>query len=475
VTYAAISAYHLRVQDFPSKVRAYIEQHQLLKAGKRVGVAVSGGADSVALLRSCLDLRKELGVVVSVVHFNHKLRGVDSDGDEKFVAELAQRYELELHCESGDVATLAAAQHKSIEAAAREVRYAFFRRLLTAGKLDRLATAHTLDDQAETLLMRMVRGAGTRGLAGIYPQLPVPGSRFSEVGIIRPLLGIQRKELESYLAQIRQDWREDKSNRDLRYARNRVRHGILPRLERSLNPAVREALAGAAEIARAEEAYWQTQVAGILPQAWDSNKLNLSVLTSLSLAVQRRLVRAVGERLGLRLEFKHIEAVLAVAFAKEKTVVLPEGWTASRNKHELYFTAAKTIEAAADYQHLLPIPGCIEVPEAGVRFEAVMIQRGEKAEYNRRNSLDLAGLMKPLLVRNWRAGDRFWPAHTKSPKKIKELLQERHVSGTDRQRWPVVVSGEQIVWLRGFPVPTDLQPREGAAEAVLIQEFPLLS
>ena len=199
---------------------------------------MSGGADSVALLRLLLELRKELGLVLSVVHFNHKLRGADADADENFVAELAKNFHLEFYCESGDVAGLASAKGAGIEAAARDMRYRFFRKLLSDGTLDRVATAHTLDDQAETVLLRIARGAGTRGLAGIYPQLSVPGSQFSEASIIRPLLGVRRKALESYLHEIGQGWREDKSNRDLRFARNRVRHGVLPRLERALNPSV---------------------------------------------------------------------------------------------------------------------------------------------------------------------------------------------------------------------------------------------
>jgi tRNA(Ile)-lysidine synthase len=245
--------YYVPVQSLGQTVLAYIRKHELLKAADRVGIAVSGGADSVALLRLLLELRKEIGIVLSVVHFNHKLRGAESEEDERFVAELAQRHKLELRHESGDVAAHAAEKHLSLETAAREMRYQFFRQLLMEGRLNRIATGHTLDDQAETVLLKIVRGAGGRGLAGIYPQLPVSGSQFSDgvrPSIVRPLLGTRRRELESYLLGLGQNWREDKSNRDLRHMRNRVRHGILPRLERYLNPAAREALAETAEMAR---------------------------------------------------------------------------------------------------------------------------------------------------------------------------------------------------------------------------------
>jgi len=250
--------YYVPVRTLPQSVLAYVRRERLLRAGDRVGLAVSGGADSVALLRIMLELREELGIVLSVVHFNHKLRGAESEADAEFVTRLAQRHELPLHSGMGDVSSHAHSHHLSTEAAARELRYQYFRELFAANTLNRIATGHTLDDQAETVLLRIVRGAGTRGLAGIYSQLSysssgpiqtrllVPGSQFS---VIRPLLATRRSVIEAYLRELGQDWREDSSNRDLRHARNRVRHGILPRLERTLNPGVRETLAETADIA----------------------------------------------------------------------------------------------------------------------------------------------------------------------------------------------------------------------------------
>src|SRR3989441_9394625 len=339
--------YYGAVETLAQRVTGYIRRHKLLNPGDRVGVAVSGGVDSVALLRLLLELRKELGIVLTVVHFNHKLRGAESAADEKFVASLAREHKLRFHSSSADVAAHAAREHISVETAARELRYKFFRELLcsgTAGKicpdkasLDKVATGHTLDDQAETVLMRLVRGAGTRGLAGIYPKLSVPtglwevsaqhsalsnqpadrlqasgsrrkgessrspeekqarGAGATEPAIIRPLLAQKRKDLEAYLASVGQGWRNDSSNRDLRFTRNRVRHGILPRLERHLNPAVREALAEVAEIAGAEEGYWQQQIALVLPQVWEGSALKVSGLNDFPVGFQRRVVRAAGE------------------------------------------------------------------------------------------------------------------------------------------------------------------------------------
>jgi len=481
------SMYHVLVQTLAHAVLEYIRKHELLRAGDRVGAAVSGGADSVAMLRVLLELRRELGIVLSLVHFNHQLRGAESDADERFVAELAGQHRLQLHCERGDVSAYAAAKHLSVEAAARELRYKFIRRLL-AGKLNRVATAHTLDDQAETVLLRIVRGAGSRGLAGIYPQLSVGSSQFPgdaqasaishpapTASIVRPMLGCRRTALENYLREMGQDWREDKSNRDLRHARNRVRHGILPRLERNLNPAVREALAETAEIARAEEEYFEQEVAGLVQSHSDEKGLaqsfNLAELRKLPLALQRRVVRAAGEQLGLSLEFRHVEEVLGLIadHAGRRSVVLPDGWRAARTREALRFEAASS-EKQADYNYCLTVPGSVAVPELGSRFEARFVQRTSAEVYNPEHLLNRELLAEELRVRNWHPRDRFWPAHSKAPKKVKELLQDRHVVAEERKHWPVVVSGEKLVWLRGFPAPAELQAKGGAG--IVIREEP---
>jgi tRNA(Ile)-lysidine synthase len=468
-------------------VLEYIRRLGLLRAGDRAGVAVSGGADSVALLRLLLELRREIGVLLSVVHFNHNLRGAESDADERFVAQLAQRLQLELHCHREDVAKHAEVQHLSTEAAARQLRYQYFRRLMTEERWNCIATGHTLDDQAETVLLRLVRGAGTRGLAGIYPgipyaqlshgssnlggtnpQPPVHSSRFS---VIRPLLRTGRGQLEAYLREVGQDWREDSSNRDLRHARNRVRHGILPRLVRTLNPKVNEALAETAEIARAEERYWQEEVDRVLPEVWEAGTRRLTGVQELSLALRRRVLRAAAESLNLRLEFRQVEEILGLASGS--STMLPQGWVVcqGKDKRGLQFDLGRETGSISDYEYGLVVPGVVQVPEAGAWFEAAIVSRDTAPGYNPDHTFDPGLVQRKLTVRNWRAGDRFWPAHSKSEKKVKELLQERKLAAKDRKLWPVVVSGGEIVWMRGFPAPTRLRSREGAKVALVIQEY----
>jgi tRNA(Ile)-lysidine synthase len=481
------------VNRLVQSVAAYIRKYDLLWPGDRVGIAVSGGADSVALMRLMIELRDELGVVLSVVHLNHKLRGADSDADEQFVRELAEAHGLVIAIESRDVKAFAAEKKLSLEAAAREVRYEFFRSALQS-KVNRIATAHTLDDQAETVLMKLARGAGTRGLAGIYPKLaishqpsaiskkivshepsvlskseprPVPDPAAKEQTIIRPILRLRRSQLREYLADLRQSWREDASNQDLRHTRNRVRHEIVPRLEREVNPSVCEVLAETAEIARAEEEYWTNEVSNLLPQVWNADEpggiLQLSRCKSLSLALRRRLVRAAAETLGVTLEFRHVEEILNQQ-SDGSNSVLPGQWMITRHGGELRFR--KVGQPFADYQYELSVPGKITVTEAGIALEIVLVNGKREIQ---QHLVDSRFAQQKWVVRNWHAGERFWPAHTKEPKKIKELLQDRHITGDEKQRWPVIACGDGILWLRGFGVRRDFQANGN--EGVLIREL----
>jgi tRNA(Ile)-lysidine synthase len=466
------------VHKLAQSVLGYIRKHNLLRPGDRVGIAVSGGADSVALLRFMLELRCELGVVLLVVHLNHKLRGAESDADEQFVANLSVSHGLEFLSESRDVRTYAAEKKLSLETAAREVRYGFFKDCLQGKSLDRIATGHTLDDQAETVLMKLARGAGTRGLAGIYPKVGIQHSALSiqrkQQSIIRPLLETRRRTLESYLADIRQDWREDASNRDLRHMRNRIRHGILPRFERHVNPAVREALAETAEISRAEEEYWAAEIERILPQVWvrtSGGGFLKRGFADQPLAVQRRIVRAAAESLGLMLESQHVEEVRALSM-EGGAVSLPEDWTVSRNKGELRFEPARSAPTDENYEYQLSIPGKVTVAEARVQVETLLVLSGHSSErYNSEQLAEPKFLQQALTIRNWHWGERFWPAHMKEPKKLKELLQDRHIAGREKKLWPVVASGGEIVWVRGFGIRRDFQSKD--AKGVLIRDSPL--
>lgn len=466
------------------KIHRYILERRLTAPGERVAVAVSGGADSVALLRVLLDLREQLGVVLSVAHFNHRIRGADADTDEQFVRSLAQQFGLEFYAGSADAPAYARQHRISLETAAREVRHAWFTQLIGEAGADKIATAHSQDDQAETVLMRLLRGTGTRGLSGIAPWQ-------SQKSLIRPLLAVSRREIEAYLTGLNQTWREDASNLDLRHARNRVRHELLPLLQHDYNPAIRQTLADLAEVAAAEEEHWQEELkvlkarfirSGKPSRSGRSNRqeptlaLDLAAFHALDLALQRRLLRAIGGEFGVALEFKHVQELLLLVREGKTTkrVELPGGLVAQRSHRELQITHRAPDLEPAEYCYALQIPGQVEVTELGTRVHAQIVTLNDAVELSRYNSgLLNRGLLAPeLTIRNWRAGDRFFPAHTRSPKKVKELLQPgrlgRELSPAERKSWPVIESAGKIVWMRGFPAPDAFSVECG--EGVLIEE-----
>lgn len=468
-----------------------MREQQLLQPGDRVAVAVSGGADSVALLRVLLELRTDLGIVLSVAHFHHGIRGQEADADQQFVEDLAHRFELQMYSGCGAAPAYADEHKTSLETAARELRHAWFAQLIAEKKVDKIATAHTLDDQAETVLMRVIRGAGARGLAGIAPY-------HAEKSLVRPLLQISRSEIEAYLKTLGQPWREDLSNQDLAHTRNRVRGELLPLLERGFNPSIRQTLAELAELARGEEEYWEVERRKLMDRLVRRGKpsrdgrsnsgdaghvwsVDLAGFRALPLALKRQLLQAVAQEMGHTLQFNHVQELTALAQEgrKGKPSHLPGGLRASCSFRELQLSRVGTDlqEECGEYEYALPLPGEISVSEIGTTIRTRVISAGTQAVsgYNRALLLDRARLQPELKLRNWRAGDRFFPAYTQSPKKVKELLQAgrlgRQLSMAERKLWPVIESAGQIVWMRGFPAPEAFAHREG--EAVLIEEIPI--
>lgn len=296
-----------------------------LRPGDRVCVAISGGADSTALLL-LVHAASALGIGLSAVHVNHSLRAEESDADQQFVVDLCERLEIPLHIQKVDTAARAVAYHETIEEAARNLRYAHFGSLLEQGQANVVLTAHTLDDQAETVLMKLLRGAWLEGLSAISPALQVPGGR-----ILRPLLHTRREDLRAHLTAVGQTWREDSSNSDDAFTRNRLRHSVLPVL-RLENPAIDQTLANLAELAREEESRWSRELARILPQlllpgrpvrgGGRSNStapgiqtlaIELDQLRALDPALRRRVVRAAARKLGARLSFDETTRLLNLA------------------------------------------------------------------------------------------------------------------------------------------------------------------
>ena len=445
-------------------IAATIERYGMLASGRRIGVAVSGGADSVFLLHAL----HEAGLAAVVLHVNHRLRGSESDGDEAFVRDLALRFQLPAYVVEAPVAA------GNMEQEARRGRYEFFTGQIAAGNCDAVATGHTLDDQAETVFYRFIRGAGTAGLTGILP--------VTQSGIIRPLIELRRNEIRGWLTKRNIAWREDRSNTNSELLRNRIRLQHLPELTASLNPALPELLASTAAWARAEEEYWADELDRLGP-VYLINKPEIVLISTkpfleLAVAVQRRLLRRAIERVrgSLRgIDFRHVEAIRAMMATREGSgrMQLPD--------LDLYRSfdwlrlgpVGFDARLERDFEAPLAIPGRTQLPERGITLDIERI--GNPGVYNEgEQGLDwdrlFGSLSGSLLLRNWRPGDQYKRRGQSVAEKIKTLFQEFRVPLWERRRWPVIVQGSSILWTRRFGVASEFAAGPESRNILMIRE-----
>jgi tRNA(Ile)-lysidine synthase len=459
----------------------------LLKPGMRLAVGLSGGADSVALLCALVERSRELGLVLHAAHLHHGLRGEEADADLEFCRDLAAGLGLPFHEARVDTGAEARRTPRltegegeenspsdSIEGTARRLRYQWFRKLLSELALDAVATAHTLDDQAETVLAKFLRGAWTEGLSGIHPSLEGP-----EGGgpIIRPLLRTTRGEIEAFLNARKQPWREDSTNRHLTFTRNRIRHELLPQLT-TWNPRLRDHLTQMAELARDEETWWQSEVARVAEQvilrgrpvrgggrattAAEGIALDLARLVAEPVAVQRRLLRYAAAQLEAAPDFSATEALRSLAQTGKagQKLELAQGLRADRTHREIRLLRSPNGPAASyavkPEQYECVIPGEVSAPAFGCRIRIDVAAHPVVADAGNGGS-------SRAVLRSWRPGDRVHLRHSSGQRKVKEVLERMKVTGGERIHWPVLevareVAGEvvgRIVWMRGVELEPD--------------------
>lgn len=435
-----------------SRVAETIRRYRMFEPGQHVGVAVSGGADSVCLLHVLKELAPQWDLRLSLLHLNHGLRGEESRQDEQFVRELAARLGLPAIMRAVDVG----ASDDNLEQAARDARLAFFREQLAAGGMARVATGHTANDQAETVLFRFLRGSGGAGLAAIRP--------VTSDGIVRPLLDTSRAEVEQYLRARGIPWRDDSTNASLQFARNRIRHQLLPQLAREWNPAIVETLHRAADWALAEEEHWRAEIGHYAQSLIEQDGVLLLPVRDvqrLSFAVARRLVRHALERVkgDLRgVDFSHISGVVKLARSPlgHGRVQAP-GVEVERSLDWLRFARSGAArEADEGYRLAVSIPGLVRVPGTAIELSLELLEKAETlgppdSVYNDdKGWIDWRTLSGSLEIRNWSPGDRYQPKGSAGEEKIKTLFQEARIPRWERRHWPVVTDGSAIVWARQF-------------------------
>jgi len=443
------------------QVRRTIEDNDLVRNGGRVLVAVSGGADSVALLHAMVSISRSMCLQISVAHLNHRIRGKAADEDARFVRKLAR--ELELPCIIGrsDIPRIAGEKGVSLEMAAREERYRFLGDAARRAGADVVATAHTADDQAETILLRLVRGAGGTGLGGIRYRVDI-----NDLAVIRPMLDLRKIDAISFLKGIGAAWREDASNCNVEFQRNMVRHEIMPILEARLNPGVRKALLQAGRLLRDEDEWLEMLTSRILQECTPVRLGGLLLVRALSrhsVGSRRRVLRHWMVANGVPPDLLDFDAVARVdgslrAERGSMTICLPCGWIVVKGDGALAVRRAQK-RSPMNFRSPIQVPGVTVLAEQGLKVcvsistGIVRVRPKLPGQMPAQASLSLQMLKRrKLYVRSSRIGDRISPFGLTGSKKLQDVFVDGKVPREVRNAIPLLECGREIIWVPGYRI-----------------------
>ena len=450
-----------------ASVRRTMARHSLCPPGTRTLVALSGGSDSVALLHLLGELaERDRFTIAGIAHFNHQLRNAAS-GDEAFCRDLARRLGHPFFTATADIQAEARRQRRSVEDAARRARYTFLDTIADEVGATRVATGHTRDDQAETFLLKLSRGAGLSGLGGIYP---------ARGRIIRPLLDVTRSALRAYLQARGERWVEDVTNADIDNPRNLVRHVVLPQLVSALGPSLVDAIARSAALA-AEDGRWLDDLAAErlseLASPGDRVALSAVQLRSLPGPLSRRvLLQAMRSESGKEISAGHVEAALDVLERRERAAETPAGrWELLGEKLVLLSRAlgagAESGGTGGPFRYDLAVPGAVSVTEADCVIAACRVPVGsasqlEAADRDSRRAVTIAGIdVDRLVVRSRRPGDRVTLADGRGHKKVQDLFVDAKVPRLRRNTVPLVADPDgRVIWVPGHALSADFRAVE---------------
>ena len=436
------------------KVKQTILRYEMIHSGDRVIVAVSGGPDSVCLLHLLYDLMDELGIDLVVAHFDHGLRPKEDEAETAFVGDLAQSLALPFDTEK---AALGPVVDASIEEKARTARYHFLEKVRATHRAQRIALGHNLDDQAETVLMRLLRGSGPSGLAGIPP--------VRDGVIIRPLIGVPRREIEDYLKGHHCAYMTDSSNLQTEYLRNKIRLQLMPLLQQ-YQPRLLERLGDTAELLRAENDYldlvadrWLDEIGEKAGEKEDELSFPVHAFLELPTPLQRRVARQAIKRIRKslrRIEVCHIRSIhhLAQAEKPQGALHLPKGLVIQKSYDQLIFSDRAQKEPPS-FHYLLKGPGTYALEEIGKTLTLVEIQKSGVLDPGHSPwtvYLDASKLRYPLIARSVRPGDRFMPLGMRGHKKVKDFFMDLKVPSKVRRATPILLSGDTPLWLAGFRI-----------------------
>lgn len=443
-----MAGYFYRKMVFP-KVKKIIERYNMFSPGDRVLVGVSGGPDSVCLLHILNRCRKDMALSLHVVHINHGIRKRESKREEKFVSHLAGRMGLPITVKSLDVPSYARRKKLTVEEAARDMRYSALEQL--AGKLNakKIALGHTASDQVETVLMHLLRGSGPQGLSGIPPVRKLGSSL-----IVRPLIEVNREEILSYLKKNNLTFCLDSSNRKTEYFRNKIRLKLLPLLRKNYNKNIDGALLRLSEILKEENAYWERVVERVLGKvvSWEAEKILIDFKRFLryNVVVQRRvLYRLFGGIVTL----SQIEAIrsLAQKSSQGKRIYLGKRFSVRKEGNFLIFSSSPE-RRFKKFNYPLRVPGKNEIEGLNLTLNTRIVDFYPVSEKETNTAyFDVDKInFKKLLLRNRREGDRFRPFGLRGTKKLSDFFIDRKIPRRLRDRVPLLVEGEDILWVVGI-------------------------
>lgn len=438
------------------KIEAFIRGEKLIESGQTIGCAISGGADSTALLLCLQALSGKLGIRLAAVHFEHGIRGMESYRDAAFVRDLCDRTGIPLYMRSGNIPEMARQQKISVELAARNARQAFFAELHEAGTVDAVATAHHLHDNAESLLLHLIRGSGLDGLVGI---------RSKRGFLIRPLLCVERNEIRAFLRERGQEWMEDSTNTDTQYARNYLRHDVMPALAK-MNPEIVQALCRTGRAAAGDLDYLAAESAKlasrIVSYVNGTAQVKREALCAAHPALAARVVRMALAAVGRPgdLHYCHIRAVMELAHAGRAGAAadLGGGYRAEVAYDNILLGHK---EAAAPYMVPLNPEGTSLFP-GGTLEGSVVSVRGGGAPFS--EYFDKNRIRPGAVIRTRRPGDRFFPLGAPGHRKLKDYFIDIKLPRAERDKVPLLADGPQILWVIGHRIAQDAAVTEHTKE-----------
>lgn len=441
----------------------------MFSKGDSVLTGVSGGPDSVALLHILVQLAPKWEITIGIAHLNHCLRGADSDRDADFVAGLAARLNLPCYIEAINVRNDPASRKLSLETAARQIRYDFFDRISRQNGYHKIATGHHRDDNAELMLMFLFRGSGPLGFSGIPP--------VREGRIVRPLISTSRNELVAFLNENALAYQVDKSNRDMRFLRNRIRHETIPYIQACCNPGIVETLNRFSKIVRSEDEWMNELIHPSYEKALVCSGnhravLAISILTAFPVAVRRRVIRTAIVRIKgdlLRISFSHIEAARELVERQQypAQLMLPDGIRIQRSNSLLtFYQVEESLRSGRLEIRRRPLSffysvsepveqATVAISETGavLAFSEIPIGPGMMDNLSEKIALlDMERLIFPLILRNIQPGDRFSPLGVTGTQKIQKYFIDHKIDRIERRQCPVLLSGNEVVWLVGHRI-----------------------